>query len=286
MSADRLALAEREPGDFGRILREARERKGVSLRQIANATKISVAVLEGLERNDISRLPGGIFGRAFVRSFASEVGLDPEKTIQAFIAHFQSDTVTPEHAAPERFEDGEALMSRRRRALRSIGLVVVGVPLAAGALYFAMVGRRAPALPEPAPPPAASTVPALETTQAAATPAPPRAATSDVGLLAAGPEDRPASADAGVDRFVVNLTVSRRCWLSATVDGRKRIERVLQPGDRRTVEVYRDLVLTTGDAGAVALTINGTLARPLGKSGEVVTARMDLANFRTFLPAR
>jgi len=68
MSADRLA------GSFGGKLRDARESRGVSLRQIANATKISVAALEALERNDISRLPGGIFSRAFVRSYASEVG--------------------------------------------------------------------------------------------------------------------------------------------------------------------------------------------------------------------
>jgi cytoskeleton protein RodZ len=53
--------------DFGTYLREARERRGVSLGQIAAATKISLSTLEALERNDISRLPGG-FTRAFVRA--------------------------------------------------------------------------------------------------------------------------------------------------------------------------------------------------------------------------
>ena len=51
-------------------MKRAREERGVSLRQIADATKISVSALEALERNDISRLPGGIFSRAFVRSYA------------------------------------------------------------------------------------------------------------------------------------------------------------------------------------------------------------------------
>jgi len=41
--------------------------------------------------------------------------------------------------------------------------------------------------------------------------------------------------------------------------------------------------LTTGDAGAVALTLNGESAKPLGSAGEVVTARLNLANFRDFL---
>src|SRR5438876_10411252 len=88
---------DRTSSDFGGKLREARERRGVSLRQIANATKIAVAVLEALERNDISRLPGGIFGRAFVRSYAVEVGLDPERTIQEFITQFPLDSVVAGH---------------------------------------------------------------------------------------------------------------------------------------------------------------------------------------------
>src|SRR4029453_3435222 len=96
---------ERTSGGFGARLRDARERRGISLRQIANATKISVAVLEALERNDISKLPGGIFGRAFVRSYASEVGLDPEATIQDFIAQFPHEKVTAGHPTSTQPED-------------------------------------------------------------------------------------------------------------------------------------------------------------------------------------
>src|ERR671933_831322 len=99
-------MPDRAAGDVGRKLREARERRGISLRQISNATKISVAVLEALERNDISKLPGGIFSRAFVRSYAIEVGLDPETTIQQFIEQFPNDAaVTAGHPTSDRVED-------------------------------------------------------------------------------------------------------------------------------------------------------------------------------------
>jgi cytoskeletal protein RodZ len=74
--------------DFGQKLRAARERRGVSLRHISERTKFSVASLEALERSDASRLPGGIFARAFVRSYAAEVGLDPEATVREFIERF------------------------------------------------------------------------------------------------------------------------------------------------------------------------------------------------------
>jgi cytoskeletal protein RodZ len=74
------------PDGLGSRLREARERRGLTVRQIASATKISVTALEALERNDLAQLPGGIFGRAFIRSYASQVGLDPEQTLEEFSA--------------------------------------------------------------------------------------------------------------------------------------------------------------------------------------------------------
>src|SRR5436190_10155002 len=122
---------DRASSDFGGKLREARERRGVSLRQIANATKIAVSVLEALERNDISRLPGGIFGRAFVRSYAIEVGLDPETTIQEFIAQFPNDSVTVGHPTSAQVEDTEALESDRRTASTFIRLIAISLPIAA-----------------------------------------------------------------------------------------------------------------------------------------------------------
>src|SRR6266436_6515141 len=128
--------ADRPPGSFGTTLREAREQRGVSLRQIANATKISVSVLDALERNDISRLPGGIFGRAFVRAYAVEVGLDPEQTIHDFIAQFPADSVTVGHPTSARVEDNEALESDRRTASTFLRLIAFSVPVAAAVLFL------------------------------------------------------------------------------------------------------------------------------------------------------
>src|SRR3954463_10696391 len=106
-------------GDCGRLLREARERRGVSLRQIAEKTKISVAALGALERNDISRLPGGIFSRAFVRSYAAEVGVDPEQTVREFLAQFPHENVTA--GSPHVLID-----DRDRRRLNPRAVMIVG----------------------------------------------------------------------------------------------------------------------------------------------------------------
>src|SRR3954464_11646777 len=141
---------ERRSTGFGGRLRDARERRNISLRQIANATKISVAVLEALERNDISKLPGGIFGRAFVRSYAVEVGLDPESTIQDFIAQFPNDSVIAGHPTSNQVDDHVAVESEQRTAGPFLWLVVLAVPTAGALLYFATLGRRTSSASPPA----------------------------------------------------------------------------------------------------------------------------------------
>src|SRR5881227_1083010 len=139
---------DRIPGDFGRKLREARERRGISLRQIAAATKISMSVLEALERNDISRLPGGIFSRAFVRSYAIEVGLDPDETVREFLERFQEDTpAVAAHAAVAVPEQESQFENQQRMASVLLKLVLVSVPLIIVILYFTLRSRPAPQPP-------------------------------------------------------------------------------------------------------------------------------------------
>jgi transcriptional regulator with XRE-family HTH domain len=69
---------------LGAYLRAERERRGIALRAISEDTKVSLPLLEGLESDDISRWPGGIFRRAFVRAYAESVGLDPDEVFRRF----------------------------------------------------------------------------------------------------------------------------------------------------------------------------------------------------------
>jgi cytoskeletal protein RodZ len=91
----------------GAKLKKARERRGISLRQVADSTKISVSVLQALERDDISYLPGGVVGRGFVRSFAAAVHLDPEAIVAEFVTQFPSDSINDGYPAAARVESNE-----------------------------------------------------------------------------------------------------------------------------------------------------------------------------------
>src|SRR5215218_8497389 len=80
-----------ESTTLGADLRRERERRGLALRTISENTKVSIALLEGLEADDISRWPGGIFRRAFVRTYAQCVGLDPDMVMRRFEEQFPAD---------------------------------------------------------------------------------------------------------------------------------------------------------------------------------------------------
>jgi cytoskeletal protein RodZ len=306
--------AERDSGDFGGTLKAARERRGVSLRQIANATKISVAALEALERNDISRLPGGLFSRAFVRSYALEVGLDPDQTIERFVARFPEVAVTAAHAAAEQQEEEEEHDSNQQTAATFVRLIAISVPIVAGLLYLGTVVRwgaepagsvepvrSTAATPEPpaaqpaapSPPPSAEPpAPASPVASAGSSPAPEAsrrapARSSAVASAPPGSAGLPAAPPLDpADRVTVAVVATGTCWVTAIVDGQRVVAREFQTGERIAFEVGRSVVLTAGDAAALAVTINGEEARPLGSSGQVVTVRVTPTNFKEYLAAQ
>ena len=84
-----------ETTTLGAYLRAERERRDLALRTISESTKVSLPLLEGLESDDISRWPGGIFRRAFVRSYAEAVGLDPDEVFQRFERQYRPASDTP-----------------------------------------------------------------------------------------------------------------------------------------------------------------------------------------------
>ena len=71
---------------FGTKLRLQREEQQIPLAAIAEQTKIKLSLLEGLERDDVSRWPTGIFRRSYFRAYASAIGLEPDRVLREFQA--------------------------------------------------------------------------------------------------------------------------------------------------------------------------------------------------------
>lgn len=87
-----------ETANFGSVLREARERRNISLADIARQTKVSVSSLQLLEQGRLSDLPHETFVRGFIRSYARSVG----------VSHAESLTLFDEAVAARKGEEGPA----------------------------------------------------------------------------------------------------------------------------------------------------------------------------------
>jgi hypothetical protein len=104
---------------FGARLRVQRERQQVALTTIAEQTKIKLSLLEGLERDDVSRWPEGIFRRAFVRAYARAIGLEPDVVVREFLERYpDSVEVIPTVLASAPNSDGRSASRRPPMRLR------------------------------------------------------------------------------------------------------------------------------------------------------------------------
>src|SRR5262245_59595782 len=77
-----------ERDTFGPRLRSERERRGISIETIAAVTKVGADLWLGLERNDFSKWPTGIFARAFIRDYAKAIGIDGDELVDEFCRLF------------------------------------------------------------------------------------------------------------------------------------------------------------------------------------------------------
>jgi len=98
---------------FGLTLRTHRERLGIPIQEIAESTKIGVALLTALERGDVARWPKGIFRRAFFREYVAAIGLSPDALSTDFARLFPDE---PAPASPPAGEFRLALAAKETPA--------------------------------------------------------------------------------------------------------------------------------------------------------------------------
>ena len=132
------------PEGFGARLRTQREARHIDLGWIAEETKIKRSLLEGLERDDVSRWPSGIFRRAYVRTYAHIIGLDPDVVLREFLEVHPDPVDVLEAAAAAASEE-----AARRNAAPGLLLRTI-VDSAIGSLARL---RRPGAMEGPMPPP-------------------------------------------------------------------------------------------------------------------------------------
>jgi cytoskeletal protein RodZ len=245
-------------GSFGENLRRERDVRGVSLREIAEGTKISVRFLQALEEDRLDVLPGGLFPRAFVRQYALFLGLDPDKVVTDFVAAYGE-----QPAAPER----KLVPAPERRPRLSLGRVFLAALAVLAVVLTLRHGRESGRARLPPPPTTIAAAPAVLPTDRVY-PSP------ELATAAAG-------ADSG-DGLVLTMTAQQDCWVEVRADGATVINRVLAEGESQRLEARGEIVLSVGNAGGLSIRVNDRPALPLGRAGEV---RKNIVITRQNLPS-
>jgi hypothetical protein len=160
-------------GSLGQQLRRAREARGLTLREISEQTRITMRHLEAIEADDYHSLPGGIFNKSFIKSFARQVGFDEARALELYARtarergeHLDEVVTTPHRS---RVYTGDP--ARSPFVTFGLSLIIVSVLaliIYAGLHYYRRAGSQQAAA-QPTPTPAAS----ANRQAAAPTPAPP-----------------------------------------------------------------------------------------------------------------
>jgi cytoskeletal protein RodZ len=213
---------------------------------------MSSHVLQLIEANEFSRLPGGLLTRGHLRAFATVVGLDPEQIVNEYKAQFESASAEDEPLQLRSSYREPATGAPREGVLLMMALAFI--------IYFAFVRPT----PEPA-----------ETARATAA--------DDVAETTISKASASPVAAVDSDGLQIEVRPRAECWISAIADGRLVIYRLMQEGERETIDARDEIVLRVGDAGVFAYSVNGHVGRSLGAPGDAVTVRITTDNSATFL---
>ena len=274
---DQEPQAHSELASFGEELRREREIRGISLKEIADATKISKRFLEAIERNDHRTLPAPVFTRGFVREYARYLGLSCEEMVNRYnfaaagddriekSAHLDRLVGLSEQRSlpPDSSPSSRLRMTGVKRPIppayaridRNVYLLILIIAALAAVAWWAIQHKRAEA--EAA---------RLELARATASEVTHR-------QTVVAPPPPPVVPPPAPMRLVIELTDD--CYLDVEADGKTVLKDDYLRGTRETLEAQNNFTFKSiGNAAALILMLNDKQIPPLGRDGQVIKNRV------------
>ena len=223
---------------LGEKLRQAREERGISVSEVAEQTRISPLYIKAIENDDYKPLPGGIFNKGFVRSYARYVGFDEEEALRDYsemvsVSGMQADADQTVHRSEVWTDDRSA----RSFAPTIIFAVIILGLLIGGVLLLVRYVLQ----------PGGSTTSANANLSTAASP-------SNNAIVTPGATETQPVSGLTVDLRALNEPV----WVAYTVDG-SRTEKTLDAGQSVKLEPQDNVKLSFArvKASSLEIAING-----------------------------
>jgi len=227
---------------LGKYLRREREDRKISLREVANHTRVREYLLKALEEDQFHLLPSTTYVKGFLLTYAHYVGLDPHDVIRRYEDFLRGETDRDAKVLPE-----------KKNLWKKSYLLMVGGVIAAGlvAVYFFLYRSK----------PAGESISIKpKTEEILPTPASPQVASSANTTSVA--KEEPLS---------LQLKAIEKTWLRIQVDGQPEQEMIFNPGEGGFHQGLKQIRVLVGNAGGLDVVFNGRVLEKVGKSGEVAT---------------
>lgn len=227
---------------LGEKLRQAREERGISISEVAEQTRISPHYLDSIENDDYRTLPGGIFNKGFVKSYAKYVGIDEQEALQAYSAIISSQESSAENFGgsykPEVLTDDRSSGSMLPTIIFAV--IILGL-MTGGLLMLVNYIQSQPAQ------------------QASATPTP----TANANVSATNTNTSAPAATSTPDEIKVEFKSPEAVDVTATIDGKAETGRVTPDASKTfTGKDSVKLRYYRGFADRVQITVNGKQITP------------------------
>ena len=273
---------------LGEELRRVREEKGMNLREVSDATHIGSRFLQAIESDNYSILPGGIFNRGFVRSYARYVGMDEEQAMVLYNQQLESQGGEAPRS-PASSLDG--IDEGTSSPWGSIALIVITLLLLSAGIFTAwkwfkggealLVGNT----PSPSASASASPAASSEASPSASAVASPTLSTSTTP--SPSPDASPSTAPMPGAMQLKLQAKDDLCWISVKTDTNQKSEQAnLKPGEYREVSANERFIVNVGNVLNLNAYLNGKPITINANSGKFIAKGVLITkdNQQLFIP--
>ena len=229
---------------LGQDLKRERELRGISLKEIADTTKINSRFLKALEEDQIDLLPGKFFIKGIIRAYTGHLGLDTEDFLNQFMEEERLRSEMEDGPTPK--TKNEKPDSGRMRSFLLFCLIVIVLASVLTAVYLILRDRNVPVLEE----------------QILRTNLPEKPSSV--------PDELEEEIKAAEKIMVMNLDFQEDTWIQIISDGILVLDGNQSPGFQFRATAENELIIHCGNLGGFTYSINGRTGRRLGRSGDVL----------------
>jgi transcriptional regulator with XRE-family HTH domain len=250
---------------LGEILQKEREKQNLTIKDIERDTSIRALYIESIEKADYDVLPGEVYLKGFIKTYANYLNLDGTEMLKKYYEEKNAslpqeeipvtETVKPQILKPPASTKIEAASTKndfkeRVEKSRKTQQVLIGVVLAGlvvGGLYWGFSSDDSPEKTVTKAPTATVAVPKVK--------------------------EKAVTSEKKYEGVELTAKFNGKCWTKVIADDKTIYEGTPKDGESLSWKADKEMVMTVGNAGAVQVTYNGKSLGEIGKTGDVLTKK-------------